>query len=161
MEFIKENVVPTILLILSLILAGIYIYIGSIRTLTSFEGVLFQFLILASGLLSSYIFGKQSAKEAAKEIIKPHARSAFRRLISLYGGLSRIANLIADTPECKSEKENELLIAKIKEIVISQISTADDALKDWEDVVPEEVEELKEDFFKKNSHIQLHEINEE
>ncbi len=68
--------------------------------------------------------------------MEPHARSAFRRLISLYEGLSRVANVIGEP------KVDEVKLKVIRAIVVEQISTADDALADWEDVVPEAVAEI-------------------
>lgn len=38
----------------------------------------------------------------------------------------------------------EITLAKLEAIVIGQIIIADDALEDWKDIVPEEVEELSE-----------------
>ena len=61
-------------------------------------------------------------------MMEPHARSAFRRLISLYEGLSRVANVIEE-PEV-----DEVKLKVIRAIVVEKISTADDALADWEDV---------------------------
>ena len=60
----------------------INIYISSARSLTSLENTLLQFFALLFGLVGSYFIGKNSAKDAAYEIIKPHAKSVFRRLIS-------------------------------------------------------------------------------
>ena len=68
--------------------------------------------------------------------MEPHARSAFRRLISLYNGLSRVARAIAGT------EDDAVKLKIIEAIVVEQISTADDALADWEDVVPEAVAEI-------------------
>ena len=34
-------------------------------------------------------------------------------------------------------------MAKLEAIVIEQLATADDALEDWNDIVPDEVSELK------------------
>jgi hypothetical protein len=142
---------------MSIIVGAIFIYAVTQRTLTGLEGILFQLFIFASGLIGSFLFGKQSAQKAAKEIIKPHARSAFRRLISLYRGLSRIATVIVNSSSTEADKK--VTVAKIEEIVISQIATADDALKDWEDVVPEDVEEIKKDFLKENHQAKIDEIN--
>ena len=42
--------------------------------------------------------------------------------------------------------DDKTKIIKIEEIVRAQIATADDALADWEDLVPELVEELRQDL---------------
>ena len=88
--------------------------------------------------------GRQSAKDAAREIIKPHARSAFRRLMSLYESLSRVATEIEKSLSGEGNKNSEGDLARLKAIVIEQLATADDALEDWNDIVPEDVAELRD-----------------
>ena len=137
------------LILISVGLAITYIVIASKRTLTPLEGTMFQFFILGLGIMGSFLFGKQSAKQAAKDLIKPHARSAFRRLIFLYESLSRLAKAIEKGKEEEiSVANNNLVLEKLEAIVIEQIATADDALEDWRDVVPEDVEELTDKFSK-------------
>ena len=104
--------------------------------------------ISALGLIGSYIFGKNSALENANEVIKPHARSAFRRLLSLYQSLSRVAFTIDD---CRNSGDYKLTVEKLESIVIEQLATADDAIEDWADIVPAEVNELKQNRIKGKS----------
>ena len=87
-----------------------------------------------AGLGGSYIFVRQAA------ITGPHARSAFRRLASLYGSMGRVANIIAE--EAPEDDATKMKI--IEAIVTEQIATVDDALSDWQDIVPESVEELRQ-----------------
>lgn len=136
-------------ILISVGLAITYIVIASKRTLTPLEGTMFQFFILGLGTMGSFLFGKQSAKQTAKDLIKPHARSAFRRLIFLYESLSRLAKAIEKGKEEEnSVANNNLVLEKLEAIVIEQIATADDALEDWRDIVPEDVEELTDKFSK-------------
>lgn len=81
---------PLLLITVAFLVSGISVFIASQRPLTSLENTLLQAFSLAFGIIGSFYFGKQSATDAAKQIIKPHARSAFRRLISLYESLSRV-----------------------------------------------------------------------
>ncbi len=136
----NEKWLPLLLIIVAFIVTGFSIYIATQRTLTSLENTLLQAFSLISGLVGSFYFGKQSAADAAKQILKPHARSAFRRLISLFESLSRVAVEIANSKENQSET---ITIAKMEAIVVEQLATADDALEDWRDIVPEEVDELR------------------
>jgi hypothetical protein len=76
------------------------------------------------------------------DLIKPHARSAFRRIFSLYHSLSRMAVSISKVKESEFSKENDVL-RTIQAIVIEQIATADDALEDWRDIIPEDVKEVE------------------
>ena len=103
-----------------------------------------QIILLAIGSSISFFIGHRSAREAASQIIKPHARSAFRRLISLYNGLSRAAKAIESSQRSESDEDYQVLLARLREIVAHQLITADNALDDWNDIVPEDVEELKQ-----------------
>lgn len=136
----QEKWIPLLLMCVAFAVAGFSIYIATQRTLTSLENTLLQAFSLISGLIGSFYFGKQSAVDAARDIIKPHARSAFRRLISLYESLSRVGVEIENSKNSQSEP---VTIAKMEAIVIEQLATADDAMEDWRDIVPDEVEELR------------------
>ena len=140
MKFL-ERWLPTVLILAAIAVAGFSAYIATQRTLSSLEGTLLQSFALIVGLVGSFIFGRRSATDAAKEIIKPHARSAFRRLMSLYESLSRVANEVAASQS--AGVNNEVALARLEAIVIEQLATADDALEDWSDIVPEDVAELR------------------
>jgi len=138
-----ERWLPIFLLVSAFLIVGLSVYTSSQRNLTSLENTLLQIFALGLGLIGSFIFGKQSAKEAARELIKPHARSAFRRLISLYESLSRVGYEIEKHQSTNSNSSEGHTMAKLEAIVIEQLATADDALEDWNDIVPDEVSELK------------------
>ena len=44
-----------------------------------------------------------------------------------------------------------MILAKLEAIVIEQLSSADDAIEDWRDIVPEEVKELDQRFSPDNT----------
>lgn len=71
-------VVAGLLIFVAIGISALVVYITTTRTLTPVESILWQVFVLTAGLAGSFIFGRQSAKEAAREMIKPHARSAFR-----------------------------------------------------------------------------------
>ena len=77
---------------------------------------------------------------ASRSALRSHARSAFRRLLSLYNGLGEIAR----TAESETSEERELALAKISAIARVHYRTAQDALYDWSDLAPHEVAELRE-----------------
>ncbi len=131
-----------ILLILTSVGVSIlFVYIAATRVLTGLENGLFQVFILFTSLTGSFIFGRRPAINAAKALIRPHARSAFRRLVSLYRSLQRVSRAIES---CTSPAEYPITLATLKAIVGEQLATADDALEDWVDIVPEDVQELRE-----------------
>lgn len=129
-------------------------FVSAIRPLTQLEQSLISGIGLALGLWGSAVLGAQSAKTAAKDIMRPHARSAFRRVLGLYGSLGRLANTIAESQEtntASSRAEYTHVLNKLQAIVTEQIKLADDALEDWDDIVPEEVEAIRNKVHKKLS----------
>lgn len=141
---ILEKWFPAFLVLVAFVVAAFSAYIATQRTLTSLEGALLQAFGLIAGLVGSFFFGRQSAKDAARAIIKPHARSAFRRLMSLYESLSRVGREIESSLRSGGGKNGEIALVRLEAIVIEQLATADDALEDWNDIVPEDVAELRE-----------------
>jgi hypothetical protein len=136
----------------SILVAAIFVLVAANRTLTPLENVLLQVFSLGLGLIGSYILGRESARAAAREMVKPHARSAFRRLLSLYRSLSRLAYAIQTARSSgNSDTNNFYILDKLEGIVVEQIATADDALEDWRDIVPEDVEELRAKLTPKSS----------
>jgi hypothetical protein len=144
-----ETAFSALLLLLSVAFGTAFVFIATTRTPTALEAALLQMFSLVAGLAGSFLFGRQSAQGAAREMIKPHARSAFRRVFSLYRGLSRLASAIdaaelAPAPGASASSSGSPALAVLKAIALEQIATADDALEDWNDLVPEEVAELRE-----------------
>ena len=140
----RERFTPLLLVLIAFVVMGFSVYVASKRELSDLENILLQSFALAFGLVGSYYFGKQSANDAAKEIIKPHARSAFRRLISLFESLSRVAIEIESSKNTDNPQSESVTLAKLEAIVIEQLATADDALEDWRDIVPDDVAELRD-----------------
>ena len=137
-----ETISATLLICLSILVMSLFAYIATKRALTEIEAILLQFFALLAGIGGSYIFGRKTSKESIRETIEPHARSAFRRLISLYRSISHVATII----ESEEPRDDASKIDIIRAIVVEQIATADDALADWQDVVPEAVEEMRKEM---------------
>lgn len=119
---------------------------------------LLQCMTLLFGIYSSYVFGRLSATTAAKEIIRPHARASVRRVLNLYRALDRqriamdeyFNQLGSHVHQVEREKYVRLdavrwAIGGLQGLVIEQLATAYDALEDWRDLVPEEVDRIRED----------------
>lgn len=138
----SEYILPILLILISLGTTSTFAYVATTRTLTSFESILLQAFALAMGILGSFIFGRQAAGKAAREIIKPHARSAFRRLMSLYSSLHRVASIIDLAHDPEIRRDDREILATLGAIATEQLEAIDDALEDWRDLVPEDVEEL-------------------
>jgi len=146
MRIVERWLFPTLLVLMALLVAGFFAYITTQRTLTNLESILFQVFVLIASLVGSFLLGRQSAEDAAREIIKPHARSAFRRLSSLYESLSRVGIEIGKSRDSGGSNSGEIAckitLARLEAIIVEQLATADDALEDWRDIVPEDVAEL-------------------
>lgn len=143
-----DPILSGLLIFGSIVVAAVFAVISSDRPLTNLEAVLLQSFGLGSGLIGSFIFGRQSTQKAAVELVKPHARSAFRRLWSLYQSLSRLAEVVQSAQKARFDNEKEInnneCIAVIDAIISEQLSTADDALEDWRDLIPEDIEDLEQ-----------------
>lgn len=136
-----ERLAPPVLVFMSIGFLLLFGYNATRRPLTNMEAYVFQTFALLAGLGGSYFFGRRAT------ITGPHARSAFRRLASLYGSMGRVANIIAE-----EEPEGDATKMKIIEaIVMEQVNTVDDALADWQDIVPESVEELRRELTKRTT----------
>ncbi len=139
-----ETAAPFLLIFISVVVAVIFCVISAGRPLTHLEGALLQAFNLGAALGGAYVFGMRSAKSAAQEMIKPHARSAFRRVLSLYQSLSRLALAIAQARDSDEKSEGATpYLDTLEAIVTEQIATANDAIEDWRDIVPEDVEEVE------------------
>jgi len=142
-----DTVISGLLILGSIAVAVTFSLIASKRSLTNLEAVLLQSISLGTGLIGSFIFGRQSTRKAAIELVKPHARSAFRRLWSLYQSLSRLAEVAQSAKfsgDSQHDGKNSVEYIPIIEAIISeQLATADDALEDWRDLIPEDIEELE------------------
>lgn len=122
----------------------LFVLISSFRNLSTLENTLLQVISMSLGLVGSYVLGQASARDAAREMMKPHARSAFRRLVSLTQSLSRlVATLNQVRPNVAKNTDAIVIVDRIEGIVIEQIAVAADALEDWRDVIPEDLEALR------------------
>lgn len=139
-----EGRLPAVMIAVALAVSALSVYVAAQRALTGLEVALLQVFVLFFGLAGSFLFGRQSAKDAAREIIRPHARSAFRRLMSLYLSLRRVGVEITSAQAAGQPQDKRVVFARLEAIVIEQLATADDAIEDWYDIVPEDVKELRE-----------------
>lgn len=124
-----------ILIAISLGLLVLFGYTAHERDLTALETVFLQFVSLLVGLGGSYVWGRK----ASEKMIKLQIRSAFRRLLSLYASLRRVATIAEVTESNDAQRRLDIIAAIVEE----QTAMADDALEDWADVDPDSVANLK------------------
>ena len=142
MKDLGYRIGPVLLIVMSVAGFAAFACVATTRQLTELESVLLQFFIAAAGYIGTFMVGRQTAGRAAKDVIKPHARSAFRRLLSLYRSHQQMASVIENARGSRTIDDYRLTLARLEGIVLGQISTADAAMEDWRDIVPEDVEEL-------------------
>jgi len=133
--------IGSISIFLALVFAGLFIWKSlSVTPLTVLESIFFQFLILASSLVGSFFITKKFSEKTALDFLKPYARSSFRRIHSLYTGLLRLNIKVAKE---KESTQDDSSFDKIQGIIIEQIYSSIDALEEWRDIIPEDVEEIE------------------
>jgi len=104
---------------------------------------LLQAATFIAGVAAAYIFAKDSVSAAARELVRPHARSAFRRQRSLYQGLGRLLDEIDRQVSNKGDTEGLWIV---RAMIVEQLGMSGDALEDWRDLVPDEVEKLEREL---------------
>ena len=134
----REFIGAGALILLSVVALVFFGYIATTRNLTSLEAYCFQVFALVAGLIGSYLSGRLTARSIGRELFKPHARSAFRRVRALSTSMVRVRQVISN-PHLSSETK----LAVIAAVAEEQIVAANDALEDWKDVVPDLVNRPK------------------
>jgi hypothetical protein len=139
---------------LLLVLLGLTIAVTGKAKPTGLENGLLQFIFFASSVAVALLLGYLSAKEQAKEIVRPHGRKAVRRIVTLGTQIRSLGSVIQVERErlahqaqagkgleaYEVEKTLEVLSTQLE----GQLRTIDDSIEDWRDVVPEEVSALEE-----------------
>ena len=105
--------------------------------------VLESFLWQLFGLVGGVVSSAWLSREMNRGVEKKHARSAFRRLLSLTEQIYKAVNLIEFAQTAKTIDEHKIMLARLEETVDSQRAMVNDALEDWNDIVPEEIEKIK------------------
>ena len=148
-----ERIGPALLLLFSIGISIILAYTATQRTLSGLESMLWQIFVFAGGLAGSFIFGRQSAREAAREVLKPHARGAARYLVSLYKSILRARSVttMEVSQDLAPSAGDHVIRAYLIATFTEQLATADDALENWRDILKEELEDLIQELRESNT----------
>jgi hypothetical protein len=138
-----------VVMTLAVMLAGVTVYVGVQKTPNPLAASLLQAITLVFTVAGAYIFGTASASVAAEEMIRPHVRSAFRRQRNLYMGLGRLESEINLQMSLQSDVTARLQMAVFRSMITEMINTADDALEDWRDIVPEDVKQIEDEALRR------------
>ena len=150
MDFLRANSAILMAFVSAIVCIAfmiILVLVSSDRQLTPLEAVLLQIVTVGAGVVASYFFSQRSARTAAEELMKPHARSAFRRVKSLYSGLFYLKREI-ELHKGRDEKAQSQVVAVMEAVVDQHVGTVLDALEDWRDLAPKEVKDLEQQFIK-------------
>ena len=135
-------------------LLALTIFVTSRKDTTNMESGLWTFILFAIGLGATYYFGRKSVKEAAADVVRPHAKSAGRRIITLGKGIGlfRAAmheqHLAAKSTAAKNDGQVpiasiDLAYATLELQLEQQELIVIDALEDWREFDPDIENELK------------------
>ncbi len=153
MDFLRANSAILLAFVSAIVCIAfmiILVLVSSGRQLTPLEAVLLQIVTVGAGVVASYFFSQRSARTAAEQLMKPHARSAFRRVKSLYSGLFYLKRVI-DLHKGRDAEAPSQVVKVIEAVVDQHVNTVIDALEDWRDLVPKEVKDLERQFIEHES----------
>ena len=134
-------------------LLALTIYVTGRDDTTSRESALWTFILWIFGLGASFYIGRESVKAAAAEIVRPQARGAARRLVTLGRGIAGFTEVV----ELNRQAAGDLADRNSGSVPIRQIEHSFDlmdlymrgqlqavsaALEDWREFEPEIVNEI-------------------
>ncbi len=144
------------LVALTLVLAYATIRVGLDPQATKLSAALLQVMTLLFGVFTAHVYSNVAADQAARDVIRPHARASIRRSVHLYRAMERHAvalqehlrelSVSSSTDDHGNQTVNleavKWSIVGLDRLVREHLATAKDALEDWRDIVPEEVEKI-------------------
>lgn len=137
-RWLSKQAIPLLIVAGAIAFAVAMVNISAIRPLSTLELILWQVVSLLLGLSGSYWFGRNAAKDSARDVIRPHARSAVRSLLGLRDSLRALSHRIEDY----QDEEADYRLDVIQAIVEEQMPVSDSAIEDWRDITPEDVAEI-------------------
>jgi hypothetical protein len=127
---------------------------------TNTETALWTFILFMIGLAVSYYFGKQSVEQAAADLVRPQARSAARRLVTLGQGIRTLELVVERQRQAAAEAAAtnhgnvgldrvDLALDMLLTYSSLQLLTVNDALEDWRQFDPAIVNDLEKEADRK------------
>jgi hypothetical protein len=131
------------LLATAVILIIVVLWISASRTLSTLEQILFQVFVLLASLLGAYLLGLQTKRESEEWALRQYARAAFRRVLTLYRSLNRMAESLSHEDRQEADAATQRTLSGLRATVVEQLDTIHDALEDWRDIIPEDVRDIE------------------
>jgi hypothetical protein len=121
---------------------------------------LLQSMAFLLSIVAAFIFGRIASRKSAQDALRSHAKSAFRRSLSIYWAFRRLDDKIneqattLDTIAAQRNGELDPMLVRlamdtIQTQVQEQLGTSSDSLEDWRDIVPEEVKLVEDEAGKR------------
>jgi len=115
---------------------------------------LLQFIFFLAASILAIDLGRQSLKRAASDVLKPHGRKAVRRILRLGQSIGSFSETIETQRALMQHRgsqrdgtvevfEIEGAFAMLEDHVAAQLGIVEDAIEDWRDVVPTDVEAIE------------------
>lgn len=134
-------------------LLGLTLFLTSGPEFSEREDGLLQLIFLAVGIFYSFVAGRRSARAAAADLLRPKGRSAVRTIRSLVAGIhgfslavdgerESIRAIAAESEDLVPLIHVEHALNVVQSRIEGELRTAGNALEDWRDVVPDEVESV-------------------
>ena len=122
---------------------------------------LLQFIFFAAAAGLAIDLGRESLKRGTADVLKPHGRKAVRRIVRLGQGIGSFSTTIATQRNLMRQRgadqngavevfEVEGAFEMLEAHVAAQLGIVEDAIEDWRDVVPAEVEAIESQAKKVN-----------
>lgn len=137
-RWLSKQAIPLLIVAGAIALAVVMVNVSAERELSTLELILWQVVSLPLGLSGSYWFGRNAARDSARDVIRPHARSAVRSLLGLRDSLRALIHRIEDY----QDEGEDYRLEVIQAIVEEQMPVSDSAIEDWRDITPEDVAEI-------------------
>ena len=137
-RWLSKQAIPLLIVAGAIALAVVMVNVSATRPLSTLELALWQVVSLLLGLSGSYWFGRNAARDSARDVIRPHARSAVRSLLGLRDSLRALSHRIEDY----QDEDADYRLEVIQAIVEEQMPVSDSAIEDWRDITPEDVAEI-------------------
>jgi hypothetical protein len=116
-------------------------------------------VLLLISLFGSYVIGRSTTSTSD---VRPHAKKAFRRVVTHYRALAAVPALIESQRAMLAEQaartdddvvpmafvQNALWVVDFQ--INQQLATVNDAMEDWRDIVPDEVEAVEREASESN-----------
>jgi hypothetical protein len=128
------------------VLAACVLVLAAVSLLQNFVAGLLEVVLLILGLWGSYVLGQSSIGGGD---VRPRARGSYRRMATLHAQLYALTGLIAKARDGfirgdSDVRERAISSLEFIEFAVGQnLSVISDAMEDWADMVPDEVNDLR------------------